>query len=141
VSVNSGSKIVTDGLVFAYDMESPDLKGMGNKSWRGKETTNLVPDAANMTNWTSYSSGNDGTFTTEFGTTGYRINRRNTWNGIYKGITLPSTGTYTISAWFRIRGKSSGNNGIKIKFTTVLLTAPSWIGISNLHIAVKTTIF
>jgi len=114
VSIYSGSKIVTDELVFAYDMESPDLKGMGNKSWKGAPTTNLVSNAADFSGWTSYDQGNDGTFTTEFGTTGYKINRRNTWNGLYRSITLPSTGTYTISAWFRIRGKSSGNNGINV---------------------------
>lgn len=114
MSTHYGPGINRDGLAFAFEMNALDHKGMGNKSWRGKPTTNLVPDATNMTNWTSYSSGNDGTFTTEFGTTGYRINRRNTWNGLYRGITLPSAGTYTISAWFRIRGKSSGNNGINV---------------------------
>jgi len=114
VSIYNGSKIVTDGLVFAYDMESPDLKGMGNKSWNGPPTTNIVSNASDFSGWTAYSAGNDGTFTTEFGTTGYRINRRNTWNGLSRSFTLPSTGTYTLSAWFRIRGKSSGNNGINV---------------------------
>jgi len=101
-------KIVTSGSVFAYDV------GDTRNSFRGEPAVNLVPNADTMANWGSYSAGNDGTFITEFGTTGYRVRNKNTWNGIARGITLPTPGTYTISAWFRIWGKSSGNNGINV---------------------------
>jgi hypothetical protein len=101
-------KTVTSGSVFAYDV------GDTRNSYRGEPTVNLVPNADTMANWGSYSAGNDGTFITEFGTTGYRVRNKNTWNGIARGITLPAPGTYTISAWFRIWGKSSGNNGINV---------------------------
>lgn len=118
MSLYQGAKISTRGLVFAYDMPQP-LTGsyppyVRNKSWKGQPTTNIVPSAKTMASWGSYSAGNDGTFITEFSTTGYKIRNRNTWNGIYKSITLPSAGTYTLSAWFRIWGKTSGNNGINV---------------------------
>ena len=101
-------KIVISGSVFAYDV------GDTRNSYIGEPAVNLVPNADTMANWGSYSAGNDGTFITEFGTTGYRVRNKNTWNGIARGITLPTPGTYTISAWFRIWGKSSGNNGINV---------------------------
>ena len=97
-----------ENLVFGYDL------GDVQNSYKGPSTTNLVPDATDMSGWSSYSAGNDGTFTTEFGTTGYKVINRNTWNGLHKSITLPSPGTYTISAWFRIWGKSANNNGINV---------------------------
>ena len=97
-----------ENLVFAYDVG--DVKN----SYIGEPTENLVADALTMANWGNYSAGNDGTFITEFNTTGYKVRGKNTWNGILKGITLPTPGTYTISAWFRIWGKSSGNNGINV---------------------------
>ena len=97
-----------ENLVFAYDLDNRD------NSYKGRPAMNLVPDAATMTNWSSYSAGNNGTFITEFGTVGYQVRRKDTWNGLHKAITLPATGTYTISAWFRIWDKTSGNNGINV---------------------------
>ena len=102
-------------LVFGYDTGYGVAdKDTSTRFYPGKPTANIVPDAYTMSGWGNYSAGNDGTFITEFGTTGYKVRNKNTWNGIAKGITLPSTGTYTISAWFRIWGKSSGNNGINV---------------------------
>jgi hypothetical protein len=98
-------KISTSGLTFGYDI------GDTENSYRGKPTTNLVPDASTMVGWSNYDNGNDGTFITEFGTTGYKMYNRGSWNGILKGISLPSTGTYTISAYFRYLGGASDNNG------------------------------
>jgi hypothetical protein len=110
-----GPNTEKDNLVFGYDtgygVADSDIS---TRFYPGKPTTNIVPDAYTMSGWGNYSSGNDGTFITEFGTTGYKVRNKNTWNGITKSITLPSTGTYTISAWFRIWGKSSGNNGINV---------------------------
>jgi hypothetical protein len=98
-------KISTSGLTFGYDI------GDTENSYRGKPTTNLVPDASTMAGWSSYVHGNDGTFITEFGTTGYKMYNRGSWNGIVKGISLPSTGTYTLSAYIRYLGGASDNNG------------------------------
>jgi hypothetical protein len=98
-------KISTSGLTFGYDI------GDTENSYRGKPTTNLVPDASTMAGWSSYDNGNDGTFITEFGTTGYKMYNRGSWNGIVKGISLPSTGTYTLSAYIRYLGGASDNNG------------------------------
>ena len=102
-----GPYINEDGLVLALDAAN-------YKSFKGEATTNVVGNAASMSGWSPYSYGNDGTFITEFGTTGYKMLNRGSWNGIYKGITLPATGTYTISAWFRYWGGASDNNGATV---------------------------
>ena len=107
MGVFGGPNVSEGGLVLALD-------GANYKSFKGEGTTNLIPNADVMSGWSPYSSGNDGTFTTEFGTTGYRIINRPSWNGIYQGITLPSTGTYTLSAWFRYWGGSADNNGATV---------------------------
>jgi Concanavalin A-like lectin/glucanases superfamily len=97
-------KIVTNGLVFYWDSANP-------KSWKGKQTTNYVTNAATMSSFNNYSNGPTSTFVTEFGTTGWRMTSAGSWNGCYQGISLPSTGTYTFSAWYRYWGGSSNNNG------------------------------
>jgi hypothetical protein len=107
MGVFAGPEINESGLVLAVDA--------GNtKSFKGAATTNIVSNASTMIGWSPYSNGNDGTFITEFGTTGYRMINRGSWNGIYKGVTLPSTGTYTVSAWFRYWGGASDNNGATV---------------------------
>lgn len=106
MSAKSGyGKIPTNGLRLFYDT------GDTETSFKGKPTTNLVPDASNMTGWSNYDNGNDGTFITEFGTVGYKMYNRGSWNGLYRGITLPSTGTYTLSVYLRYLGGASDNNG------------------------------
>ena len=83
-------RIVTDGLVFCTDM--------GNtKSWKGKPTTNLVTDAVAFGGW--------------FGTTGWRFSFQPSWSGLAKAYTVPSTGTYTFSAYYRYLGGTASNNG------------------------------
>jgi len=111
----SGPHIKRDGLVFGYDTGyGISDKDTSTRFYPGKPSTNEISDANLMSGWGSYSSGNDGTFTTEFGTVGYRINNRASWNGLYKDFSLPSTGTYTFSALFRYRGGSSSNNGATV---------------------------
>jgi hypothetical protein len=105
MSAHIGPEIVNDNLVFKYDMANTQ------KSWKGAPTTNYVPSADTMPSWGGYGAGNDGTFITEFGTTGYQMLNRGSWNGIARGITLPSTGTYTFSAWVKYAGGSANNNG------------------------------
>ena len=97
-----------EGLVFHYDT------GDVANSFFGKPTVNLVTEADQMNGWSNYSYGNDGKFLTEFGTQGYRMIHRGSWNGIVKGISLPSAGTYTISAWYRYYSRGSGNNGATV---------------------------
>lgn len=97
--------IVTSGLVFYYDMNNT------KKSWKGAPTTNYATGALTMSGYNNYSNGPVSTFVTEFGTTGWRMTSAGSWNGCYRGITLPSTGTYTFSAWYRYWGGSANNNG------------------------------
>jgi hypothetical protein len=98
-------RIVTNGLIFYYDSDN------SSKSWKGSPTTNYVTNASTMSSFNNYGNGTPVKFDTEFGTTGYRMSSLASWNGVYQGISLPSTGTYTFSAWYRYWGGSSNNNG------------------------------
>jgi hypothetical protein len=67
-----------------------------------------------MAGWNNYSNTANGTpaqFVTQFGTTGYRMDNVGSWNGVYKSVTVPSTGTYTFSAWIKWIGGSSNVTG------------------------------
>lgn len=99
-------KIPTSGLRLFYDTGDTDV------SFKGKPTSNLVPNPSTMSSFNNYSCGTPVTFTTEFGTTGYRMHNLGSWNGVYVGISsLPSAGTYTFSAYIRYLGGSPNNNG------------------------------
>jgi hypothetical protein len=98
-------QVVTDGLVFYYDMGNPQ------KSWKGAPTTNSVTNALAMTGWNNYSNGTPVAITTSLGTPGYGFYNAGSWNGIYRSITIPSTGIYTFSAWVKYIGGSTNNNG------------------------------
>ena len=103
-----GPKIVTDGLILAYDAANV-------RSFRGEPTTNLVTNANIMTGWiTYYRTQALTTFITEFGTTGYRFLRQPSWNGIYQYFNLGSAGVYTFSAMFKYLGGSVNNNGATV---------------------------
>ena len=107
MSAESGyGNAVTSGLTFAYDV------GDTKNSFKGKPAINYVANAGTMANFGNYSCGTPVTFTTEFGTTGYRMANLGSWNGVVMGgISLPSTGTYTFSAYIRYIGGSPNNNG------------------------------
>jgi hypothetical protein len=106
MALNLSPGIVTNGLIFNYDMYNKQ------KSFKGVPTTNLISGAAAFSGWSNYwRTDYINTFTTEFGTTGYRITGNPSWNGVYTGISLPSTGTYTFSVWIRYWGGTSSNNG------------------------------
>lgn len=98
-------QIATNGLVMYYDMYNT------KKSFKGNPTTNLVTNASTMSSFNNYGSGPVSTFMTDFGTTGWRMNSAGSWNGCYQGISIPSAGTYTFSAWYRYWGGSPNNNG------------------------------
>jgi hypothetical protein len=102
-------KTVTSGSVFAYDVADT------RNSYRGEPTVNAIPNADTMASWTTYYRTIAlSTFTTEFGTTGYRFVNQPSWNGIYRNFNLGSTGFYTFSAWFRYNGGSTDNNGATV---------------------------
>lgn len=103
MSVYAGPEFSESSVVFHYDMNN-------KKSYAGPPTTNHVPNADTMPGWSTY-GGTPVAFQTEFGTTGYRMTNAPSWNGIYRGITIPSTGVYTFSVWARYLGGSPNNNG------------------------------
>jgi hypothetical protein len=106
MSAFAGPSMIENGLVFAYDM------GNTNKSWKGAPTTNRVPNATAFSGWTNYYRTLERTsFTTEFGTIGWRFINQPSWSGILIGYTVPSVGTYTFSAYYRYLGSSASNNG------------------------------
>ena len=115
MATSGGPKTEREGLVFGFDTgyKVADIN-TGTRFFKGRPTTNLITDAAEMSGWSSYSNGNDGTFLTEFGTVGYRINNRASWNGLYKDFNVGSTGTYQFSAWFKYLGGTSSNNGATV---------------------------
>ena len=91
MSLHHNPRIVTDGLVFAYDMDNTA------KSWKGKPTENLVPDPLfSQQNWSTWSGrGADSwsydTFSGE--TTVYTDLSINTGerHQLYKDITVSSS--------------------------------------------------
>jgi hypothetical protein len=108
MAVEGGPDIVDSGLALAFD-------GANVRSFRGVPTTNAISNADTMASWTLYyRTTAASTFTTEFGTTGYRFTNQPSWNGIYRNFNLGSSGNYTFSAWFRYNGGSSNNNGATV---------------------------
>jgi len=107
------ANLVDDGLVAGYDTGYGVSTGdvANTSTYLGRPTTNLIPNASKMLSWGSYSNGNDGTIMTEFGTVGYTMNKRNSWNGLFYDVNLGSTGTYTFSGWYRYLSGTSSNNG------------------------------
>ena len=115
MGTRGGTGTVNEGLVLGYDTGAPLVtRDINTRTYQGQPTQNIITDTGTMSGWSSYGSGNDGTFTTEFGTTGYRMTSRLSWNGVSKSFTLPSTGTYSFSAWFKYKGGSSSNNGATV---------------------------
>jgi hypothetical protein len=106
MAVSSGpiaSPIIQDAVIL---LDADDVNSV-----KGEPTTNVVPGAYVMDSWNNYNNGTPTTFLTEFGTIGYRMHNLISWNGVVRGITLPSTGTYTFSAWLRVWAVTSGQNG------------------------------
>jgi hypothetical protein len=103
-----GTNIINDGLVFTVDAANV-------RSFRGVPTTNAISSADTMASWSwYYRTTAASTFTTEFGTTGYRFTNQPSWNGIVRNFNLGSAGNYTFSAWIRYNGGSSNNNGATV---------------------------
>jgi hypothetical protein len=89
----SGSNIVSDGLVFHFDMEN------GQKSWKGKPTTNLIPFSSSATNHkTKKSYPYNGSYKGILRTGISNDNPRTYW---YNGsVGVSSSTTYTLSCLY-----------------------------------------
>lgn len=96
MSLYQSPKIVTDGLVFYYDMNNPQ------KSWKGRPITNLVDPS-----WSSWSidgsgQGNIGTRTID---ASYECtivdNNANTRQNIYISSGITASTTYTFSVQYK----------------------------------------
>ena len=111
----TGPNIITTGLVYGYDTGiGTSTNNVATRLYPGDPTTNSIPNASTFGGgWATYGS-NDGTFITEFGTTGYQILNRLSWNGIYQNFNLGSAGNYTFSAWFKYLGGAANNNGATV---------------------------
>jgi len=106
MAVSSGPKssnILKDAVL---NIDADDINSV-----KGESTTNYVPGAYTMTGWNNYSNGTPTPFLTEFGTIAYQMRNFIAWNGVYRGISLPQTGTYTFSAWIRFWSCTSGMTG------------------------------
>lgn len=91
MSLGHGSSIVTDGLVFYYDM------GNTIKSWKGKPTTNLV-NSPNLNNITSVDIPQEAQ---QAGITGY--SSYSTGYAVFNRATASTSGvnTFNFSVWMR----------------------------------------
>jgi hypothetical protein len=112
----TGPNIITTGLVYGYDTGiGTSTNNVATRLYPGDPTTNAIPNASTFNGgWGAYTNSNDGTFITEFGTTGYQILNRLSWNGIYQNFNLGSSGNYTFSAWFKYLGGAANNNGATV---------------------------
>ena len=102
----SMDNIVTNGLVL--NLDASHVSSFNDN----QPIVNKVTNAATFNGgWASYSNGNDGTFITEFGTTGYRMSNRGSWNGIYQNFDIGAAGIYTFSAWIKYIGDAAPVTG------------------------------
>jgi len=108
MSATSGPDIIKNGLVFAFDPGD-------ERSLVGEPTTNIITNASSMSGWSNYyRTISSSQFLTDLGTTGYKFTNQPSWNGVSRSITVPSTGTYTFSAWIKYLGGSVANNGATV---------------------------
>jgi hypothetical protein len=98
--------VVASGLVL--NLDASHVSSFNDN----QPIVNKVTNAATFNGgWASYSNGNDGTFITEFGTTGYRMSNRGSWNGVYQNFDVGAAGIYTFSAWIKYIGNAAPVTG------------------------------
>ena len=98
--------IVPSGLVL--NLDASHVSSFNDN----QPIVNKVTNAATFNGgWAWYSNGNDGTFITEFGTTGYRMSNRGSWNGVYQNFDIGAAGIYTFSAWIKYIGTAAPVTG------------------------------
>lgn len=104
VSNGPNASVLLQDAVISIDAD--DINSV-----KGEPTTNYVTGAYTMTSWNNYSNGTPTPFLTEFGTVAYQMRNLIAWNGVYRSVSLPQTGTYTFSAWLRFWSCTSGMTG------------------------------
>ena len=104
VSNGPNTSVLLQDAVISIDAD--DINSV-----KGEPTTNYVTGAYTMTSWNNYGNGTPTPFLTEFGTVAYQMRNLIAWNGVYRGVSLPQTGTYTFSAWLRFWSCTSGMTG------------------------------
>ena len=92
-------KELSKGLCLHYTFEDPYIEG----------TTNLVPNSSTFNSWSSYDGGYTSIVDSELGGKKVVITNVRSWCGIHVVLTLPSTGTYTISAWCKPISRTSSS--------------------------------
>jgi len=91
-------KDIAKGLVLHYPLNDAYVE----------PTTNIVPNSDTFSGWSPYSNGYTSITDNELGVKSCVITSKTSWCGIYKtGITVPSTGTYTLSVWCKPISRSS----------------------------------
>ena len=91
-----------------------NLDSTNPQSYMGEPATNKIINAGAMTGWGAYNLRGGSGFLTQFGTTGYSMVNKESWNGIMKTFNLVNSGTYTFSAKFRYRTGTPANNGATV---------------------------
>lgn len=132
MSVATGPNIVTNGLVFDYDMNNT------NRSWMGAPTTNLVDP--NWSSWTIDGSGQGSigtrTITSSFGCT-IVDSASNTRQNIYISSGISASTTYTFSVQYQ---KLSGTPTLRFQIqaynsgtylSTMSFATTAELGITN----------
>ena len=90
-------KEISKGLCLHYTFEDPYIEG----------TTNLVPNSSTFANWSSYDHGYTSIVDCELGEKKIVITDKLSWCGASVPITLPATGTYTLSVYCKPISRSS----------------------------------
>ena len=95
MALSHSPKIITDGLVFTYDMSNPA------KSWKGAPATNLITET-NLNNWTKSAITAAYNLQTPFKAQAYAITDNNTGSylSISRNITVANdSSSYTTSLY------------------------------------------
>ena len=90
---------ISKGLCLHYTFENPWAEG----------TVNVVPNPSTFNSWSSYDNGYTSITDCELGGKKVVIDNILSWCGIHISLTLPSTGTYTISAWCKPISRTSSS--------------------------------
>ncbi len=110
---------ISKGLVLHYRFNDKYNEG----------TSNLVPNSSTFSGWSPYTNGYTSISDSEIGDKKVVITNKGTWCGIYKSLTLPSAGTYTISVWCKPISRSSTS------VNQTLYTGGGGIGDTNVYVS------
>lgn len=115
MGIGYNPSIITNGLVFAYDIVNTQ------KSWKGAPATNLITET-NLNNWSKSATTATSNFRTPFNLPAYAITDNNTssYLSITRNITVPNdSSSYTVSLFIKkTSGGTSARLGFNIGFNT-----------------------